>query len=115
MILTVLQSKNTTTRHDHVYNNTRTSTDVRESWRSGTSTTLPGGGATRVGPDQYKQYTRADCGQEAVGSSLHRDHKRPLHDNRRARHTPQDLRVVHLLDNRFVRIIALGFSVAVHW
>ena len=32
--------KNTTTKHDHVYNNT--STDVRKSWRSGTSTTLPG-------------------------------------------------------------------------
>ena len=36
-----------------------------------------GGGATRVGPGQYPQYTRADFGQEAVDSSLHRDHRRP--------------------------------------
>ena len=28
-----------------------------------------GGGATRVGPGQYPQYTSADHGQEAVGSS----------------------------------------------
>ena len=28
-----------------------------------------------MGPSQYPQYTRADFGQEAVGSSLHRDHR----------------------------------------
>ena len=28
-----------------------------------------------MGPGQYPQYTRADFGQEAVGSSLHRDHR----------------------------------------
>ena len=28
-------------------------------------------GATRVGPGQYPQYTRADFGKEAVGGSLH--------------------------------------------
>ena len=42
---------------------------VRKSWRSGTSTTLPGWRATRVGPGQYPQYTRALYGGEAVGSS----------------------------------------------
>ena len=60
-----------------MYNNTSTSTDVRKGWRSGTSTTLPGGGATRVGFGQYPQYTRADFGQEAVGRLLHRDDRRP--------------------------------------
>ena len=64
----MLHGKTTMTRHDHVYNNTSTSTDVRKSW---------GGGATRVSPSQYPQYTHADFGQEAVGSSLHRDHRRP--------------------------------------
>ena len=66
----MLHGKTTMTRHDHVYNNTSTSTDVRGalSW---------GGGATRVSPGQYPQYTRADFGQEAVGCSLHRDHRRP--------------------------------------
>ena len=39
----------------------------------------PGGGITRVGPGQYTQYTRADFGHEAVGSSL-----RLRQDRRRA-------------------------------
>ena len=34
-----------------------------------------GGGITRVGPSQYPQYTRAWHAREAVGSSLHRDHR----------------------------------------
>ena len=30
-----------------------------------------------MGPGQYPQYTRADFGQEAAGSSSHRDHRAP--------------------------------------
>ena len=36
-----------------------------------------GEGATRVGPGQYPQCTRADFGQEAVACSLHKDHREP--------------------------------------
>ena len=35
------------------------------------------GGVTRVGPGQYPQYTRADFGLEAVGSSVHKHHTSP--------------------------------------
>ena len=34
---------------------------------------------TRVGPGQFPQYTRADFGQEAVGSSPHRGSQDDLH------------------------------------
>ena len=34
-----------------------------------------GGGARRVGPGQYQQYTRADFGQEAVGGATPRPQK----------------------------------------
>ena len=30
-----------------------------------------------MGPDQYPQYTRADFGPEAVGSSVHKHHTSP--------------------------------------
>ena len=36
-----------------------------------------GGGATRVGPGQHRQYTRPDIGQEPVRGSPHRDHRAP--------------------------------------
>ena len=35
------------------------------------------GGITRVGPGQYPQYTRADFGPEAVGSSNHKQDTSP--------------------------------------
>ena len=35
------------------------------------------GGVTRVGPGQYPQYTRADFGPEAVGSSIRIRHTSP--------------------------------------
>ena len=35
------------------------------------------GGVTRVGPGRYPQYTRADFGPEAVGSSNHRRYTSP--------------------------------------
>ena len=42
--------KTTTIRHDHVYNNTSKRTQVRKSWRSGTSIVLPGWRCHTVGP-----------------------------------------------------------------
>ena len=67
--------KTTTFRYDHVYDNTST----RAAYvRAGALLPPPpclGGGITQVGPRQYPQYTRAWFAREAVGSSLHRDHK----------------------------------------
>ena len=57
--------KTTTTRHDHVYNNTSTSTDGRMSWRSGTSTTLPG----------WRCHTGGSWSIPTIHPCLHRDHR----------------------------------------
>ena len=64
-----LHHKTSGHRHVHVREVHTDRMHVRKSWRSGTSTILPGWRATRVGPGQYPQYTRALYGGEAVGSS----------------------------------------------
>ena len=66
---------------------------VRKSWRSDNPIILPGWGATRVGPGQYPQYTRAPFGEEAVGSSPHRDHRTPQESQTRAQHKLRDVKV----------------------
>ena len=55
-----------------------------------------GGGTTRVGLGQHPQHTRADFGQEAVGSSQHREKQKTMtRQPTSPTHSPQDLRVAH--------------------
>ena len=62
--------KTTTTRYDHVYDNTSTrSAYVRA------GALVPPPNITRVGPGKYPQYTRVWYAREAVGSSPHRNHR----------------------------------------
>ena len=45
-----------------------------------------------MGPGQYPQYTRADFGQQAVGSSPQCDHRQPRRDNRRAQQSSRTMK-----------------------
>ena len=73
-----VNGKVTTTAHlqgNHLHNHTN---HAHKSWRSGSSIILPGWRCHTGGPGRYPQYTRADFGPEAVGSSYTKHHKSPI-------------------------------------
>ena len=71
--LTVKRPPPHTSKSKHLHSHAN---HPRKSWRSDVPIILPGWG--HHSPGQYPQYTRADSGPEAAGSSIHKHYTSPI-------------------------------------